>query len=187
MATELIRQGLRSTEITSLVALSRRPVQLDVNESNTSKFESVLVRDYAQYSDSAKAALAGADACIWYVISSGSRHISFVAPCTQLMQKPVKDCWNHAGPGQHLRLRRGQARVSGLHNFRTCSTERGELFHTEACQVCLFKWAWNFPGLQHKAFLTGRIPNHARRSNISIQSITDPCRVKLGVLTRIST
>lgn len=75
MATELIRQGLRSTEITSLVALSRQPVQLDVDESNTSKFESVLVRDYAQYSDSAKTALAGADACIWYVFSSCYCHI----------------------------------------------------------------------------------------------------------------
>lgn len=67
VATELIRQGLRLPEITSLVALSRRPVQLDVENSNTSKFENILVQDYAQYSDSAKAALAGADACIWTV------------------------------------------------------------------------------------------------------------------------
>ncbi|KAH8759923.1 hypothetical protein F5883DRAFT_564213 [Diaporthe sp. PMI_573] len=67
VATELIRQGLRSHEITSLVALSRRPVQLDGDDSKATKFESIVVRDYAQYSDSAKGALAGADACIWTV------------------------------------------------------------------------------------------------------------------------
>lgn len=68
VATELIRQSLREPEITSLVALARRPVQLDFDASSTSKFECVVVRDYTQYTDSAKAALAGADACIWYVI-----------------------------------------------------------------------------------------------------------------------
>ncbi|KAK7700298.1 hypothetical protein SLS64_011111 [Diaporthe eres] len=67
VATELIRQGLRVPEITSLVALARRPVQLDVDASDASKFESVVVHDYAHYSDSVKAALAGADACIWTV------------------------------------------------------------------------------------------------------------------------
>lgn len=70
VATELIRQSLRVPEITSLVALARRPVQLDVDASDATKFESVIVRDYAYYSDSVKAALAGADACIWYVIST---------------------------------------------------------------------------------------------------------------------
>lgn len=73
VATELIRQSLRVPEITSIVALARRPVQLDVDSSSTSKFESVVVRDYSQYTDSAKAALAGADACIWYVTSSCQR------------------------------------------------------------------------------------------------------------------
>lgn len=65
VATELIRQGLRLPEITSLVALSRRPVQPDVDDSDTSKFENILVQDYAQFSDSTKTALTGADACIW--------------------------------------------------------------------------------------------------------------------------
>jgi dTDP-4-dehydrorhamnose reductase len=70
VATELIRQGLRSPEVSSLVALSRREVQPEVDKSNIRKFKSVVVHDYAQYSDATKAALAGADACIWYVIST---------------------------------------------------------------------------------------------------------------------
>lgn len=70
VATEIIRQSLRVPEITSLVALARRPVQLDADASDASKFKSVVVRDYSHYSDSVKAALAGADACIWYVIST---------------------------------------------------------------------------------------------------------------------
>ncbi|KAG6362264.1 hypothetical protein INS49_010494 [Diaporthe citri] len=67
VATEIIRQSLRVPEITSLVALARRPVQLDADTSDASKFESLVVRDYAHYADSVKAALAGADACIWTV------------------------------------------------------------------------------------------------------------------------
>lgn len=70
VATEIIRQSLRVPQITSVVALARRPVQLDVDAPNTSKFESVVVRDYAHYGDSVKAALVGADACIWYVVST---------------------------------------------------------------------------------------------------------------------
>lgn len=81
VATELIRQSLRAREITSVVALARRPVQLGVDAFNTTKFESVVVRDYAQYTDSAKAALAGADACIWYVVSS-CRHLSATVRCS---------------------------------------------------------------------------------------------------------
>lgn len=75
MATELIRQSLKLPEVTSLVVLARRPVQLDVDTANTSKLESVVVHDYAQYPDSVKTALAGADACIWYVIPS-YQHVS---------------------------------------------------------------------------------------------------------------
>ena len=74
VATELIRQGLRASEITALVALARQPVQLDADAPNTTKFESMIVRDYAQFDDAAKAVLAGADACIWYVIRSYNRH-----------------------------------------------------------------------------------------------------------------
>lgn len=67
VATELIKQSSRAPEITSIVSLARRPVQLDVGAPNSYKLESVVVHDYAHYTDSTKAALAGADACIWYV------------------------------------------------------------------------------------------------------------------------
>lgn len=72
VATELIRQSLKAPEINSLVALARRPVQLDADASNASKFQSVVVRGYVHYEDSVKGVLAGADACIWYVISTAN-------------------------------------------------------------------------------------------------------------------
>lgn len=76
VATELIRQGLRLPGITSLVAFSRRSVQLDVDDSKTTNFENIIVQDYAQYSDSAKSALAGADACIWCGTPSSGTTVS---------------------------------------------------------------------------------------------------------------
>jgi dTDP-4-dehydrorhamnose reductase len=64
VATELIKQSLPMPEITSIVALSRRPVYLE-DAVNKPKFKSVVLRDYEEYPDSVKAELSGADACIW--------------------------------------------------------------------------------------------------------------------------
>lgn len=66
VATELIRQSLTIPEITSIVAVARKPVQLDQNAPNTSKFKSVIIRDYEEFTDSVKAELAGVNVCIWY-------------------------------------------------------------------------------------------------------------------------
>lgn len=150
VATELIRQSLRAPEITSVVALARRPVQLDADTSSTSKFESVVVHDYAQYTDSVKAALAGADACIWYFISSLLTHICYNALLVRLMYQTVQDCGDHDRPIQHLRLCRGEARVSGLYDGRARGAERGQLYHVRTSQVCLLEWTWNLAGFQYK-------------------------------------
>lgn len=65
VATELIKQSLPMPEITSIVALARRPVHLEEDAINKSKFKSVVLRDYEEYPDSVKAELSRADACIW--------------------------------------------------------------------------------------------------------------------------
>ncbi|KAK8135946.1 nucleoside-diphosphate-sugar epimerase [Apiospora sp. TS-2023a] len=67
VATELIRQALTITEITSIIVVARRPVQLDTDAPNTSKFRSVTLRDYEEFTDAVKAELSGVDVCIWTV------------------------------------------------------------------------------------------------------------------------
>ena len=65
---EVIRQSLRHPEIDSVVALARKPVQVDEAHSKyASKLKSVVVEDYEKYPDHVKAELSGADACIWCV------------------------------------------------------------------------------------------------------------------------
>jgi uncharacterized protein YbjT (DUF2867 family) len=63
VAGEVIRQAVLMPEITAIVALARRPVELDGPES--SKVKSVIIKDYGEYPDQVKEALAGSDACIW--------------------------------------------------------------------------------------------------------------------------
>lgn len=46
VATDLIRQGLFSNDITSIVVVARKPTQLDTNAVNRSKAKSVVLRDY---------------------------------------------------------------------------------------------------------------------------------------------
>ncbi|RYO99413.1 hypothetical protein DL764_006808 [Monosporascus ibericus] len=65
VATELIKQSLAMPEITSIVAVARKPVQLEADAVNESKFKSVVIRDYEEYPDTLKGGLSGADACIW--------------------------------------------------------------------------------------------------------------------------
>ena len=66
MATEVIRRSLQMREITSVIALARKLVQ--VNGIESSKLKSVIISDYGEYPDHVKAEFAGADACIWYKI-----------------------------------------------------------------------------------------------------------------------
>lgn len=68
VGSELIRQSLRVPEITSVIALARKPVQVpDKLEegSDPSKLKSVVVEDYGKYPDEVKKEFEDADACIW--------------------------------------------------------------------------------------------------------------------------
>jgi len=65
VATEVLRQGLRMHEVTSIVALARKPVSAPEG-TDSSKLKSVVVQDYGTYPENVRKQLAGADACIWY-------------------------------------------------------------------------------------------------------------------------
>lgn len=66
LATEVIRQGLNRPEVTSLVAVSRKPIKTPhVDAVSAAKLRQVIIEDYAEYPDDVKKELAGANACIW--------------------------------------------------------------------------------------------------------------------------
>ncbi|KAH6690277.1 hypothetical protein F5X68DRAFT_259753 [Plectosphaerella plurivora] len=64
VASEVIRQASRMPEITSIVALARKPVTVDKPDP---KVKSVIIKDYGEFPDDVKKELAGANACIWTV------------------------------------------------------------------------------------------------------------------------
>ena len=67
LGTDIVTQSLQIREITQVVSLVLQPVHLDKG-IDTSKLKNVVIRDYSEYPDDVKAELAGADACIWYVL-----------------------------------------------------------------------------------------------------------------------
>lgn len=66
VGSELVRQSLRRSDITSVVAVSRRALPSQPKDSDAAKLKSVVIKDYDQYSEEAKREFAGASACIWY-------------------------------------------------------------------------------------------------------------------------
>ncbi|KAI1812022.1 NAD(P)-binding protein [Poronia punctata] len=72
---EVIRQSLSRPEITSIIALSRKPIPIpitlttndDDDDKNNDRLKNLLVEDYLNYSDDVKKEFADADACIWTV------------------------------------------------------------------------------------------------------------------------
>ncbi|KAJ5780364.1 hypothetical protein N7457_005524 [Penicillium paradoxum] len=66
LGTEIVRQSLQIPDITQVIALSCKPIQLDEG-ADSSKLKSVLIRDYGEYPDDVKAEFTGVDACIWTV------------------------------------------------------------------------------------------------------------------------
>ncbi|KAF8313868.1 hypothetical protein DL93DRAFT_2080788 [Clavulina sp. PMI_390] len=67
VSTELIRQALERSDITSIIALARKPISAPSGVSNASKLKSVVLSDYDSYPDEVNKEFAGADACIWTV------------------------------------------------------------------------------------------------------------------------
>ncbi|OTA52366.1 putative nucleoside-diphosphate-sugar epimerase [Hypoxylon sp. EC38] len=76
VAKEVIRQSLSRSEITSVVALARKPVSTPEKlpeGADLSKLKSIIVEDYDRYSEEAKREFAGASACIWTVAITPSK------------------------------------------------------------------------------------------------------------------
>lgn len=69
---ELVRQSLRMREITTVVALARKPVSAPEG-CDAAKLKSVVIEDYGTYPEHLRKEFAGADACIWCVLSSPFR------------------------------------------------------------------------------------------------------------------
>jgi hypothetical protein len=62
---EVLNQALSHPSITSIIALSRKP--LPPTFASDPKLKVVLIDDFSTYSPSVLSQLSGADACIWYV------------------------------------------------------------------------------------------------------------------------
>jgi uncharacterized protein YbjT (DUF2867 family) len=68
VGTEVIRQCLRIPQITSVIALARRPVSAPRSpgeDIDISKLKSLVLEDFTNYPSDVKAELADADGCIW--------------------------------------------------------------------------------------------------------------------------
>ena len=72
VGTELVRQSLRRSDISTIVALARKPVTVpeDIgSDADPSKLHSVVIDDYGTFPENVRKELAQADACIWYGIA----------------------------------------------------------------------------------------------------------------------
>jgi len=60
---EIVRQSLRIPKLTSVIAVSRKPITQP--SEGAEKLNNVTVEDYDRYPDEVKKEFAGANACIW--------------------------------------------------------------------------------------------------------------------------
>jgi hypothetical protein len=67
VGSEVLSQALKMPEISSIVVLARRHLQLPSNfpPSEVKKVETIIVDDFMNYNEEAKSRLTDADACIW--------------------------------------------------------------------------------------------------------------------------
>jgi uncharacterized protein YbjT (DUF2867 family) len=63
VGTEIVGENLQNDQITSVIALARRPVNMD--GLDTTKLKTVIVDDYGAYSEQVKAEMKEVGACIW--------------------------------------------------------------------------------------------------------------------------
>ncbi|KAI1400751.1 putative nucleoside-diphosphate-sugar epimerase [Hypoxylon fuscum] len=76
VAREVIRQSLSRREITSVIAVARKPVSIPdklEDDADPSKLKSVVVEDYDRYSEETRKEFTGVAACIWTVAITPSK------------------------------------------------------------------------------------------------------------------
>lgn len=83
---EILTQALSNPSITSIIALSRKP--LSSTFASHPKLKTVIMKDFSLYPPSVLKELEGADACIWYVFPL-PRNILWYLVCliAELMHK----------------------------------------------------------------------------------------------------
>lgn len=106
VGTETTLRALAHPSITSVVALTRRPLELP-NEANASKLTNIILDDFSHYPDSAKEQLADADACIWYVLPLHSPAFPLALPSSLVpwTEFPHQDHQHNAPQSQGCGLR----------------------------------------------------------------------------------
>jgi len=62
IGSQVLHQALRNPSVSSVVALSRRPLP---GLAGHSKLETVVLEDFTKYADEVIAKLSGADGCVW--------------------------------------------------------------------------------------------------------------------------
>jgi uncharacterized protein YbjT (DUF2867 family) len=66
IGSEVLSQCLAHPAITSIIALSRRPLPESITkEKDTSKLKTVIVEDFTKWEDDVLRDCEGAEACIW--------------------------------------------------------------------------------------------------------------------------
>ncbi len=63
IGSEVLNQCRANPEITSIIALSRRPLSTDITKDP--QVEIIVMKDFTTYSKEVIEQLEGADACIW--------------------------------------------------------------------------------------------------------------------------
>jgi uncharacterized protein YbjT (DUF2867 family) len=63
IGSEVLQQCLQHPSITSIVALSRRPLPAPI--ASNPKLNVIIMEDFTSYSDSVLRQLDGAQACVW--------------------------------------------------------------------------------------------------------------------------
>lgn len=66
VGTELVRQALANSFVTSVVGLSRRETTLPPSTAGADKFKSIVCDNFDNYSNDILKELHDVDACIWY-------------------------------------------------------------------------------------------------------------------------
>jgi dihydrodipicolinate reductase len=62
---QVLHQALQNPAVTSVIALSRRPLS---DLAQHAKVKVLVIENFTKYPDEAIAELVGADGCIWYVL-----------------------------------------------------------------------------------------------------------------------
>lgn len=76
IGTETLQQCLTNPSITSIIALSRRP--LPDSLTGGPKLKVVILKDFLSYPDSVLQDIKGAQACIWYSHPTLPRIVTFL-------------------------------------------------------------------------------------------------------------